>query len=102
MLTKGSATGRRHHDKTKGVISKPRQRQSYLVPPLDIILVLAATAGFGKQLMRSTSYRFAWEQRIASTGESVGGFIYANNEAPVLRRVESHVSIDFRLMQPWS
>ena len=104
-MTKRSATGRRHQDNTKGIVSKTRQdktRPSYLVPPLDIILDLAATAGFEDRLMRSTSYRFAWEQRIASTGESVSACIYTNNEAPVLRRVESHVSIVFRLMQPWS
>lgn len=30
MMTWGSATGRRHHDETKGVVSNPRKRQASL------------------------------------------------------------------------
>jgi len=30
MMKWGSATGRRHHDKTRGVVSNPRERQGYL------------------------------------------------------------------------
>ena len=32
----------------------------------------------------------------------IGCFIHRGNDTPVLRRVESHVSADGRLMQPWS
>ena len=53
-------TGRRHHDKTKGAVSKPRKRQGSLVPPLDIIHDLAATAALRDRLMGSTSQQFAW------------------------------------------
>ncbi|QNI82576.1 hypothetical protein SynRS9907_01736 [Synechococcus sp. RS9907] len=30
MMTGGSATGRRHHDKTKGAVSKPRKSRDSL------------------------------------------------------------------------